>query len=388
MENKPTNHQVQENRKGKTRRITALIIKEFLQIMRDPSSLSITVFLPLLLIFLYGSGVSLDLDHLRMGLVLEDTSPDVQSFAASVTGSRYFDAKIARDRRELIDDITRGTIRGMIVVPSYFTQFRNRPDKIAPIQVIADGSETNTANFVLNYAAGAFQSWIAQEAHITGIPEEYPIINTQPRYWYNEQLESRFFLLSGSLAIIMTLIGALLTALVVAREWERGTMEALMSTTVGIKELVIAKMIPYFVLGMISMAICVLISVVFYGLPHRGSFLMLAFVSALFLFCSLGIGLMISTLTKNQVFAYQITLIVAFLPAYILSGFLFDIHSMPKWIQVITYIIPAKYFVQSLQSLFLVGNVWSLLFLDMIPIVAFGILFFVITSFKTVKRLD
>jgi len=388
MENKPVDQQVQENRKGKTRRITALIIKEFLQIMRDPSSLSITVFLPLLLIFLYGSGVSLDLDHLRMGLVLEDTSPDVQSFAASVTGSRYFDAKIARDRRELIDDITRGTLRGMIVVPSYFTQFRNRPDKIAPIQVIADGSETNTANFVLNYAAGAFQSWIAQEAHITGIPDAYPLINTQPRYWYNEQLESRFFLLSGSLAIIMTLIGALLTALVVAREWERGTMEALMSTTVGIKELVIAKMIPYFVLGMISMAICVLISVVFYGLPHRGSFLMLALVSALFLFCSLGIGLMISTLTKNQVFAYQITLVVAFLPAYILSGFLFDIHSMPKWIQVITYFIPAKYFVQSLQSLFLVGNVWSLLFWDMMPIVAFGILFFVITAFKTVKRLD
>ena len=186
----------------------------------------------------------------------------------------------------------------------------------------------------------------------------------------------------------MTLIGALLTALVVAREWERGTMEALISTTVSSKELVLAKVIPYFGLGMISMAICVLLSMFFYGLPLRGSFLVLTVVSALFLFCSLGLGMMISTIAKNQGFAYQITLIVAFLPAYILSGFLFEIHSMPKWIQILTSIIPAKYFVQSLQALFLVGNIWSLIFYDMIPIVGIGIVFFLITAFKTAKRLD
>lgn len=377
-----------EGRKGKTRRMRALMTKEFLQIMRDPSSILITVFLPLLLIFLYGSGVSLDLNHLRVGLVMEDTAPDAQSFAKSLTDSRYFDVKIVRDRRELLDDLTRGAIRGMFVIPSYFTQFRNRPDKVAPIQVIADGSETNTANFVQNYAQGVFANWLVQEAISTGFSKEVPLITTEPRYWYNEQLESRFFLLSGSLAIIMTLIGSLLTALVVAREWERGTMEALMSTTVGIDELVLAKVIPYFVLGMISMAICVFLSVFFYGLPLRGSIVMLGLVSALFLFCSLGLGLMISTITKNQVFAYQITIIVAFLPAYILSGFLFEIDSMPEWIRLLTYVIPAKYFVQSLQTLFLVGNVWDLILLDMIPIAVLGVIFFVITGFKTVKRLD
>lgn len=276
----------------------------------------------------------------------------------------------------------------MFIVPSYFTQYRNRPDKLAPIQVIADGSETNTANFVQNYAQGVFANWLVQDAISSGLKKELPLITTEPRFWYNEQLESRFFLLSGSLAIIMTLIGSLLTALVVAREWERGTMEALMSTTVGIGELVVAKVIPYFVLGMISMIICVVLSIVFYDLPLRGSFLVLLLVSALFLFCSLGLGLMISTLTKNQVFAYQITLITAFLPAYILSGFLFEIHSMPKWIQLLTYIIPAKYFVQSLQSLFLVGNVWSLILFDLVPIVAIGLIFFLITASKTVKRLD
>lgn len=380
--------QIAEEKKGRARRMRALMVKEFLQIVRDPSSILITVFLPLLLIFLYGSGVSLDLDHLRVGLVLEDTAPDAQSFTKALTDSRYFDVKITRDRRELGDALTRGDIRGMFIVPSYFTQYRHRPDQIAPIQVIADGSETNTANFVQNYALGVFANWQTQEAISAGLRPQVPLITTQPRFWYNEQLESRFFLLSGSLAIIMTLIGSLLTALVVAREWERGTMEALMSTTVSIGELVMAKVIPYFALGMISMAICVVISIVFYDLPLRGSFLVLALVSALFLFCALGLGLMISTITKNQVFAYQITLITAFLPAYILSGFLFEIHSMPQWIQWLTYIIPAKYFVQSLQSLFLVGNVWLLILYDMIPIVAIGLVFFLITAAKTAKRLD
>jgi len=231
---------------GSSRRLKALMHKEILQIFKDPSSLLIALVLPLILMFLYGYGVSLDLDHLRVGLVLEDTAPDAQSFARSLINSRYFDAHIVRDRRELGDDLTRGAIRGFFVVPSYFTQFRNRPDTIAPIQVIADGGETNTANFVQNYAMGVFQNYLKQEAITRGIIPTESIINVEPRYWYNEQLESRFFLLSGSLAIIMTLIGSLLTALVVAREWERGTMEALMSTPVTISELVIGKVVPYF----------------------------------------------------------------------------------------------------------------------------------------------
>lgn len=382
------NEILSELSKGRARRMQALVKKEFIQIFRDPSCIMITIILPLLLVFLYGTGVSLDLDHLRVGLVLEDTAPDAISFAESLQGSRYFDVTIRRDRKQLVEDMIRGKIRGMFVIPSYFTQFRNRPDTIAPIQVIADGSETNTANFVQNYAAGVIANWRMQEAISAGLIPDKPIITLQPRFWYNETIESRNFLLSGSLAIIMTLIGAMLTALVVAREWERGTMEALMSTSASIKELVIAKMIPYFFLGMISMAICVFLSTVVYGIPLRGSFFLLLAVSAIFLFCSLGMGLMISTLTKNQVFAYQITLIVSFLPAYMLSGFLFEIDSMPKWLQMVTYIIPAKYFVQSLQTLFLVGNVWKLILYDMLPIIGIGIIFFVITAYKTVKRLD
>lgn len=367
--------------------LRALVIKESLQIVRDPSSILISVVLPIILLFLYGFGVSLDIDHLRIGLVLEDTAPDAISFAKALTDSPYLEVKIARDRRELMDDLTAGAIRGMVIVPSYFTQFRNRKDVIAPIQVIADGSEANTANFVQNYTAGAFANWLEQEAIARNV-RGLPLVSAEPRYWYNEQLESRYFLLSGSLAIIMTLIGALLTALVVAREWERGTMEALISTTISTRDLILGKVIPYFVLGMLSMAMCVFITVVLFGIPFRGSLLVLAGVSALFLFCSLGLGLMVSTISKNQIFAYQITLITAFLPAYILSGFLFEISSMPLWIQFLTLIIPAKYFVQCLEALFLVGNVWPILLVNVMPMIVIGCIFFGITFKKTHKWLD
>ncbi|MCK4934275.1 MAG: ABC transporter permease, partial [Simkaniaceae bacterium] len=199
-------------KKGRFRRMRALVVKECFQIIRDPSSIFISIFLPLMLIFLFGSGLSLDLDHLKVGLVMEDTSPDAQSFAETLIASPYFDVKITRDRHALEDDLTSGRIRGFFVIPSYFSNFRARPEIIAPIQVIADGSETNTANFMQNYALGALQIWLKEQVITSGeTTQERPIINIESRFWYNEELESRFFLLSGSLAIIMTLIGALLT---------------------------------------------------------------------------------------------------------------------------------------------------------------------------------
>ncbi len=369
------------------KRMLALIKKEGLQIVRDPSSILIAVVLPLLLLFLYGTGVSLDLDHLRIGLVLEDTSPDARSFAESFVNSRYFDVKIVRDRRELFLDLQRGKIRGFVVIPSYFSEFRHRPDAIAPIQVIADGSEANTANFVQYYAQGAFQNWLQQEA-VSSDLRGLPLIRTEPRFWYNETLESRYFLLSGSLAIIMTLIGTLLTALVVSREWERGTMEALIATPVGKWEIVGGKTIPYFFLGMISMGICLFVSTVLYRLPFRGSFLALFLCSSCFLLSSLGIGLLISILSKIQTIASQIAIIIGFLPAYILSGFLFEISSMPTWIQYLTHLMPARYFVQSLQTLFLVGDVWSLFWKNIGVMLFMSLILFFLISRKLTKRLD
>lgn len=378
---------VQESKNGRLRRMRALIIKEFLQIIRDPSSILISIGLPSLLIFIYGFGVSLDLDHLRVGVVMEDNSPDACSFLQSMVDSRYFDVKVVRDRRELTHDILSGRIRGMVVVPSYFSEFRKRPTIKAPIQVIADGSETNTANFVQNYVEGAWQIWLQQQV-VMGESDKPPLVGIQSRFWYNEDLYSRNFLIPGSLAIIMTLIGTLLTALVVAREWERGTMEALMSTPVNIFELLIGKLLPYFVLGMGSMVVCVLVAIFLYSIPFRGSFLVLAMVTSVFLFSALSLGLLVSTATRDQFSASQAAILSAFLPAFMLSGFIFEIASMPALIRMVTYIIPARYFVTSLQTLFLVGNVWSLLLKNTLIMLIIGLILCGATLRRTVKRLD
>lgn len=369
-----------------TTRLKALIRKEVLQIFRDPSSLLISVFLPLLLLFLYGYGVSLDLNHLRIGVVLEDTAPDAVSFLQSMQDSKYFEVEVSRSRNPLYQKLEKGSIRGIVVIPSYFSAFLKDKDRIAPIQVIADGSEANTANFVQYYVLGAFQNWLSQQAFIKD--QKIPSIQIASRFWYNESLESRFFLLSGSLAIIMTLIGALLTTLVVAREWERGTMEALISTEVSVEELILGKVIPYFFLGLISMAICTMVSVWYYGLPLRGSWWVLGLSSSSYLLCALSIGLLISTLSKVQMIASQITMVVAFLPAYMLSGFLFEISSMPAPIRILTYLMPARYFVQSLQTIFLTGNIWPLILYNMAIMLGFASVLFWITAKKTKKRLQ
>lgn len=373
--------------KGKLRRLRALVIKESHQIIRDPSSILISFVLPLILMFIYGFGVSLDLDHLRVGLVVEDSSPDAQSFVQSLTDSTYFETSIARDRREFEEAIIRGKIRAIIVIPSYFSSFRQRQDSTAPIQVLADGSEPNTATFAQNYTLGAWSNWLQQEA-ISKKLQGLPLVRLQPRFWYNEQLESRNFLIPGSLAIIMTLIGTLLTALVVAREWERGTMEALMSTPVDINEIILGKLIPYFTLGMLSLTMCFIIAVFFYGVPFRGSFLALTLVSSIFLLSALSVGFFISTIARNQFVAAQSAMAAAFLPGFILSGFIFEISSMPAPIQAITHLVSARYFVSSLQTLFLVGNIWSLLIPNMIAMLAIALFFFSLTAHRIVKRLD
>jgi len=372
---------------GRFRRLKALMVKEFYQIIRDPSSILISVVLPLVLLFIYGFGISLDANHVKIGLVLEDTSPDAQSFAKSLTDSRYFDVTVVKDRRELDKDFLRGAIRGIVVIPSYFSAFRQRQDNVAPIQVIGDGSEPNTANFVQNYLQLTWQNWLQQErisSKLSGIP----LINAQPRFWYNEELKSHNFLVPGSLAIIMTLIGTLLTALVISREWERGTMEAVMSTPVTIVELLFAKLLSYYILAMASMLMCVTFTVLLYQVPLRGSWWVLTLVSSIFLFPALGTGLLISTTSKSQIIAAQISIVSAFLPAFILSGFLFEISSMPLPIQILTYIIPARYFVSCLQTLFLVGTVWGLLWSNMLAMIALGIVVFMVTAHYTVKRLD
>lgn len=370
------------------RRVKALIWKEFKQIVRDPSSILIAFIFPLLLLFIYGTGVSLDMDHLKIGIVLEERKPASEDFAFSLVHSQYFDMRFVESEKEAADLITKGDIDGFIVVPFYFSYYKERASqKRGPLYVVGDGSSPNTATFVTNYVRGAWLNWQIQQKSAEG-QKIVPGAVLEPRYWYNEELSSQFFLLPGSIAIIMTLIGTLLTALVVAREWERGTIEALMATPVTMGEIIISKMFCYLCLGLGSMILCTLITIFIYGVPFRGTFLALLLVSTIFLIASLGVGLWISFVARNQFVAAQVAIVTAFLPAFMLSGFIFEISSMPALIQATTHILPARYLVSSLQTLFLVGNVWPLLLVNMaITAVIAAILLFII-KIKAQKRLD
>ncbi len=369
------------------RRVTALIVKEFYQIVRDPSSVLIAFILPLILIFLFGYAISLDTRHTKIGIVLETTNPDMMDFAASFRHSPYFDAVMDTDRHTIEEMLVAGRVRAMIVLPLAFDREEEERSRVAPIQVITDASEPNTANLLANYIQAAWQTWNIQKLKSSG--EEYkPPIQVIDRVWYNPASISRFFLLPGSIAIIMTIVGTLLTALVVAREWERGTMEALMSTPITIFEIILGKLVPYFVLGLGAMSVCVLFSVVIFDVPFRGSVLLLLGVSSLFLYAALSLGLLISTISRNQFVASQASLYAAFLPAFLLSGFLFEIKSMPTVIQGLTYVLPARYFVNTLQTLFLAGDVTKLIIVDAVGIISIGSVFVFVILKKTRKRLD
>lgn len=371
---------------NRLRRMGALIRKEFTQIRRDPSSLMIAFVLPVILLFLYGFGVSLDAREIKIGVAIQDQGKDGDSLAAAFLASPYFRAHISRDEQLLEQELVAGRLRGLVVIPEDFSRQVEKGGRTARLQVIADGSEANTANYVQNYAQGVVNTWWAMRQRNHAVWNQHgPQLIT--RIWFNPELESRNSLIPGALAIIMAIIGTLLTALVVAREWERGTMEALMATPVAISELIIGKLIPYFILGMMAMLGSVAISVTLFDLPFRGSLPALLLSCGAFLLAALGQGLLISSASKNQFIAAMIALITGFLPAFLLSGFIFEIASMPPVIRALTLIIPARYLVTNLQTLFLVGDVWSLLLPNIGILLLLAAVLFFLTARKTVKRL-
>ena len=275
-----------------------------------------------------------------------------------------------------------GKLRGFIVIPQDFAR-RLAAGRSPLVQIVSDGAQPNTAKFVANDAQGVLRAWLQDRNRAVEPP-----ITLVERFLFNPELESRRALLPGSIAIIMTMIGTLLTALVVAREWERGTMEAILSTPATIAEILIGKLTPYFVLGMAATVGCALFAVHFFGVPLRGSWGALLFLSAVFLVPALGQGLLISTLARNQFVASQLALLTGFLPSYLLSGFLFEIDAMPTAVHALTYVVPARYFVPSLQTVFLAGDVWPLLLPNAAAMLAIGGLFFAISVIKTKKSLD
>lgn len=367
------------------RRLKALILKEFTQVLRDPSSLLIAFVLPLILLFLFGFGVSLDARQIKIGVAVQDMGLPAQGLAAAFSASPYFETQVGEDPRPFEQQLLAGQLRGMVVIPQDFSRRLARGDA-ATVQVIADGSETNTANYVQNYAQGVVSVW----GQLQGIKEGVDRSSQPqlvPRIWFNPELESRNSLIPGAVAIIMAIIGTMLTALVVSREWERGTMEALMATPVGMVELLAGKLVPYFILGMLAMLGSVAIAVGLFHVPFRGSVVALLLTSCAFLLAALGQGLLISTLAKNQFIAAQAAMISGFLPAFLLSGFVFEIASMPLPIRLLTRIVPARYLVTNLQTLFLVGDVWGLLWTNTLILLVLAGILFLLTAKKTVKRL-
>lgn len=370
---------------GGGRRLAALLAKESIQIVRDPSSILIAFVLPLILLFLFGYGVSLDATAVKIGLAVEAPNEPSQSLAAAFRASRFFSVREARDRRALEPLMIAGEIHGIVVIPDRFGDEAARDPATARIQVLTDGSDPNTAKFVENYAQGVWAGWLAARQPSTAAG---PAVSLAARFWFNPELRSRYFLVPGVIAIVMTLVGTLLTALVVAREWERGTMEAMMATPISTPELILGKLLPYFALGLAAMALCTAIGVLLFGVPLRGSFLALLAISSAFLMPALGQGLLISSATKNQFVASQAALLSGFLPAFLLSGFVFEISSMPAPIQLITYIVPARYLIPSLQTVFLAGDIWPLFLRDIAAMLAIGSVFLILTIRTTRKSLE
>jgi ABC-2 type transport system permease protein len=369
------------------RRLRALCRKESLQILRDPSSNIIAFVLPVLLLFIFGYGINLDSTALRVGLVLEDTGPEARHFADGLYGSPYLQVTTGLNRKEMEQAMTAGLVKGFVVVPIDFAKKLNRPTDIAPLIVVTDGAEPNTANFVQNYLNGIWNGWLLNRAAERGEPRPVAI-GIESRFWFNASAESRNYIIPGSITIIMTVIGTLLTSLVVAREWERGTMEALLATPVTRTELLLSKLLPYYVLGIISLFLCVGVSVLFLHVPFRGSLWVLWAIGTLFLSSCLGMGLLISTVLRNQFNAAQAALNAAFLPALMLSGFVYEIRSMPGVIQAVTFLIPARYFVTAIQTIFQAGNVWTVLIRSGLFLFFAAVFFIGLTALKTRRRLE
>lgn len=369
---------------AKRLRLWALVRKESRQVMRDPSSIAIGIVLPVILILLFGYGLSLDVTNAPVAVVLEDPSPAATDLAGAFQLSPYFDA-------QLLTSMPRA--RELMLARKVDAILRIRPDFSrqlslgeAEVQVLVHGTDANHARIIQTYAQGAVNQWAAQRT-AEGKQVLLGPVTVQNRLWFNEANESRYFLVPGLIVLIMTLIGAFLTSLVVAREWERGTMEALFVTPVRPDEILLGKTIPYFALGMTGLVLCLLGAKFLFHVPFRGSVTLLVGVSMLYLLVALAIGLLISSTVKSQFVASQIALLVTFLPAVMLSGFLFDLRSMPAVVRVITYILPARYYVALLQTIFLAGDIWAVILPDAAVLAGMAILFFFLTRRATQKKL-
>jgi ABC-2 type transport system permease protein len=371
---------------GAPRRLFGLLRKETLQTWRDPSALAIAFVLPAVLLLIFGYGVTLDARNVPIALVVQQPGALAASFTSRFAHSPFFRPRRFLTIQDAEQAMAARTVQGIVWLPGNFAR-RAEAGGNSPIGVIVNGGDANDARIIEGYVQQVWASWLAARAEAAGGSAALPLA-VQPQVRFNPAMDSRDYLVPGLIAVIMTLTGALLTALVIAREWERGTMEALLVTRVAINEILLAKLIPYFLLGMGGMAGSVAIATVLFNVPLQGSIWVLTAASALFMLASLGMGLLISGYARNQFVAGQIAIITTFLPAFILSGFVFDINSMPPAVQVITHIVAARYFVAILQSVFLAGNVWSVILPNAAALAVMAAIFLGLARATAHKRLD
>ncbi|MDR2755368.1 MAG: ABC transporter permease [Planctomycetaceae bacterium] len=367
------------------RRLWALMKKETLQVWRDPSCILTAFVLPMILLFIFGFGLSLDAKYVKLGFVSDEQSPVVSSLWRSFQATDFVTPIYYANRRNAEEDLVNGRIRGIVVLPNDFTK-RFHSTEAGTVQLITDGVETNTAAILTNYVSGIISQWNRQQNRDRGI--KLPVsVEVKIRVLFNPELKSRNALIPGSVVMIMSIIGTLLTSLVVAREWERGTMEAMLATPIRPKEMLIGKLIPYYILGMVSTGMSILVSVFLFQVPFRGSVGALFLISTIFLLASLAMGFLISTVTRNQYLASLGAFMFAFLPNVMLSGAIFEIDAMPFLIRILTYIFSSRYYVTCLRTIFMTGDIWSLFLPNMAIMMLITIILFAAVLVNTPQRL-
>ncbi len=365
-------------------RIKAISKKELIQIWRDPFSLAMAFLMPVLLLVIFGYAISFDITNIDTIIVDNDKSSFSREFAARLQSSGYFTILGYLEKYGDIDHyLDSGKAKVAVMIPEDFSK-NIRANRSAQVAAIVDGSDSNTAAIALGYLTSLAEQYSQSLANVRIVP----LVEARSRVWYNPELKSRNFIIPGLIAVIMAVIAALLTSLTVAREWERGTMEQLVSTPLKTPELIIGKLLPYLLIGFSDTVVAVSMSVFLFGVPLKGSVALLMALGGLFLFGALCWGIFISIVARTQLLSSQIALVSSFLPAFLLSGFMFSIWNMPRPLQLVTYIIPARYFVTILKGIFLKGSTLALLSGQALLLALYGAVIFYAATRKFRKRVE
>jgi ABC-2 type transport system permease protein len=369
-----------------TGRTLAMARKEAIQLRRDPRSMALAFLLPLFMLLFFGYAISWDVRDIRLAVINEDGSQRSREVVEALEGSGYFQiAKYLPDRRRIDEHLARGSVSGVLIIPPGFSARLAAREK-APLQLLLDGADANTASIALSYS-DAILARYSRDIVLSGERVTLPV-TPEARVWYNPTLASRNMIVPGLIAVIMSVIAAMLTALTIAREWERGTMEQLAATPVGRLEVVFGKLLPYLAIGIFDVAITIIAGMIIFGVPFHGSVLLLAVMTFLFLLGALGLGIFISAVLKSQILATQVAMVATYLPALLLSGFLFDIRSMPMFLKVVTYIVPAKYYITVTRGVLLKGVGLNVLWPQAVSMIAFACVGLGLATLAFHKRLD